>query len=92
MRAKIVLALLSPILLSGCGTVDLASFLPWEDSAPKAAASSATTLRGDAAVDPPDGIQVEDLRVPFGDAPHTGVSLADARGSLTDSGRIQPPG
>jgi hypothetical protein len=91
MRAKIILVLLSPLLLLGCGSVDLASFLPWGDSSPKVAAADNTALRGDDALaTPPDGMQVEDLRVPFGDAPQTSAALADARS--TDSGRIRPPG
>jgi hypothetical protein len=92
MRVKIILALLSPLLLLGCGSVDLASFLPWGDSSPKvAAAADNTALRGDDALaTPPDGMQVEDLRVPFGDAPQTSAALAEAR--PTDSGRIRPPG
>jgi hypothetical protein len=92
MRKKIVLRvllLLSPALLSGCGTIDLPSInLPWEDSTPKAPAILATTaLRGDAGdtlatVNPPDGMQVEDLRAPFGTPPQTNASLTGTRGSL----------
>jgi hypothetical protein len=76
MRAKIALLLLSPAFLSGCGSIDLPSInlsaikMPWEDSAPKA--PDAAALRGDAAVDPPDGMQVEDLRAPFGAQPQGG--------------------
>jgi hypothetical protein len=64
-----VLLLLSPVLLSGCGTIDLSSIdlpaikLPWD----KPAAPQTVALRGDAAeAAPPDGMQVEDLRAPFG--------------------------
>jgi hypothetical protein len=83
MRAKIVLRvllLLSPSLLSGCATIDLSSIdlpainLPWD----KPAVPETAALRGDtaeAAINPPDGLQVEDLRAPFGGAPQTSASL-----------------
>ena len=74
------------LILSGCGTIDLPSIdLPWETPAakPLAPAPDTTALRGDAGDSVaalPDGLQVEDLRTPFGAqpaAPQTSAALAD---------------
>jgi hypothetical protein len=68
------LLLLSPLLLSGCDTLDhLASLklpsidFPW-DSKPVAVALRADTSETAPA---PDGMQRDDLRIPFGNAPNT---------------------
>jgi hypothetical protein len=70
------LLLLSPLLLSGCDTLDhLASLklpsidFPW-NSQP---AATTATLRTDASdtLPVPDGMQRDDLRAPFGDTPST---------------------
>ncbi|HEX3674683.1 MAG TPA: hypothetical protein VHU87_10450 [Rhizomicrobium sp.] len=76
------LLLLSPLLLSGCDTLDhLASLklpsidFPW-DSKP---APTAVALRQDASdtAPAPDGMQRDDLRAPFGDTP-SAVTAANA--------------
>jgi len=77
------LFLLSPLLLSGCSTIDLSAInlpsitLPWADTTP----APTVTARADAA-DVPAGIQVDDLRVPFG-APVQTASI--------DTSRTPPP-
>jgi hypothetical protein len=77
------LVLLSATLvLSGCGTIDLPSIdLPWETPAAKPLALDTAALRGDAGDSVaalPDGLQVEDLRAPFGaPQPQTSAALTD---------------
>lgn len=78
-----VLLLSSPLLLSGCGAIDLSSIdLPWENSAAPPAAPTAVALRVDAgeAGQAPDGMQTDDLQAPFG-APESNAPPAQ-RGSL----------
>jgi hypothetical protein len=83
MRKKLVLRALllsSPLLLSGCGALDLSSIdLPWESSVQQPAAPTAVALRSDVS-QTPDGMQREDLQAPFG-MPESGAPPA-ARGSL----------
>jgi hypothetical protein len=79
------LVLLSATLvLCGCGTIDLPSIdLPWETPAAKPLAPPPATIAlrgdsGDTAAALPDGLQVEDLRTPFGAQPaQTSAALTD---------------
>ena len=78
MRTRFVFRVLlvsSPLLLSGCGAIDLSSInLPWENSAAPPAAPTAVALRVDAG-QVPDGMQRDDLQEPFG-APPAAVTTA----------------
>ncbi len=83
MRAIRVVLLLSPlVLLSGCETieqiksVDLSAFTRLWDAPVKPAAAVALRDVSDMAL-PPDGMQTDDLRAPFGDAPNA-VTAANA--------------
>jgi len=78
-----VLLLSSPLLLSGCGAIDLSSIdLPWENSASPPSAPTAVALRVDAGEvgQAPDGMQSDDLQAPFG-APESNTPPAQ-RSSL----------
>jgi hypothetical protein len=76
------LFLLSPLLLWGCSTIDLSAIdlptitLPWADAAP----APTVTARADAA-EVPAGLQVDDLRMPFG---------APVQTASTDTSRTPP--
>ena len=70
LRTLRALLLLSPLLLTGCDTVDFAAIdlpkidWPWaqSDAAPK----TVTALRDEEPTKVPDGMQTDDLRMPFG--------------------------
>jgi len=76
------LIMLSPLLLLGCSTIDLSAIdlpsitLPWADTTPAPTATAHVEV-----AEVPAGIQVDDLRVPFG---------APVQTASTDTSRTPP--
>jgi hypothetical protein len=75
MRIVRAMLLLSPLLLCGCASIDLSALdlssirMPWSD-ADNPVAPTAVALREDTSDTKPipDGLQIDDLNVPFGEA------------------------
>jgi len=70
LRTLRALLLLSPLLLAGCDTLDVASIdlpkIDWPWAQPEDAPKTVTAAREEEPVKAPDGMQTDDLRMPFG--------------------------